>query len=193
MLVTLSSKTDPLWRDYEAQCGLTSSDNSSGSTAIINPGYTSNNDLDLDRILIKREDGEKVGVAETSSITPPEFSTVFPDSSSHKSSTMWEDIASSIKKLDPDHADVLLEATPTLNNGATPPTSSLPPVSTVVSGGGPEYYHYNSNSGQNFTSEQDLFNNTRLNSHSQSNQSSTLLYSPGSTYENSHHTVSYFE
>ena len=31
VLVTLSSKTDPLWRDYEQQC-LTSSDNSSGST-----------------------------------------------------------------------------------------------------------------------------------------------------------------
>jgi hypothetical protein len=51
---------------------------------------------------------------------------------------MWEDIASSIKKLDPDHADVLLSTegnTPHLNN-------ALPPVSTVVvSTGSGDYYH----------------------------------------------------
>lgn len=66
---------------------------------------------------------------------------------------MWEDIASSIKKLDPDHADVLLEA-------AATPTTTLPPVSTVVSGAGSDYYpppppQYNAN-----FSESDLFSNT---------------------------------
>ena len=106
-------------------------------------------------ILIKREEpdhgGGGGGVAghapDTTSVTPPEFVTVFPDSSSGSSqyrldgqktsSTMWEDIASSIKKLDPDHADVLLstEGTPHLNN-------ALPPVSTVVvSTGSGDYYH----------------------------------------------------
>ena len=65
---------------------------------------------------------------------------------------MWEDIASSIKKLDPDHADVLLEAATPLQALATPTT--LPPVSTVyysgstaTSGGN----GYNANfSGMNF-------------------------------------------
>ena len=87
-------------------------------------------------ILIKREDDGGVvgGPADTTSVTPPEFTTVFPDSSSSQksSSTMWEDIASSIKKLDPDHADVLLEATPASNN-------ALPPVSAVVTAA--DYYH----------------------------------------------------
>ena len=72
---------------------------------------------------------------------------------------MWEDIASSIKKLDPDHADVLLEA------GAVP-GGALPPVSTVVSGnrGGAapsEYYQHQPQSSYsaNFN-DQDIFNNT---------------------------------
>lgn len=129
-------------------------------------------------------------MADTTSITPPEFNTVFPDSSSSQktSSTMWEDIASSIKKLDPDHADVLLEAshpTPTTASSST----SLPPVSTVVSGG--DYYHAQYSTGS--FSEQDLFNNTtRLNSHEQpstasNSGTSTVLYSSTPTgFENSH-------
>ena len=108
-------------------------------------------------ILIKRE----AGPPSSDGYTPSEFS--IPDSStssvvnvvsqiSQKQSTMWEDIASSIKKLDPDHADVLLEA-------AATPTTSLPPVSTVVSGAS-DYYpppppQYNAN-----FSESDIFSNT---------------------------------
>ena len=110
-----------------------------------------------DMILIKRE----AGPPSSDGYTPSEFS--IPDSStssvvnvvsqiSQKQSTMWEDIASSIKKLDPDHADVLLEAAGT-------PTTSLPPVSTVVSGAS-DYYpppppQYNAN-----FSESDIFSNT---------------------------------
>ena len=41
-----------------------------------------------------------------------------PDEASNSTTTMWEDIASSIKKLDPDHADVLLVA-------STAPTTTL--------------------------------------------------------------------
>ena len=110
-----------------------------------------------DMILIKRE----AGPPSSDGYTPSEFS--IPDSStssvvnvvsqiSQKQSTMWEDIASSIKKLAPDHADVLLEA-------AATPTTSLPPVSTVVSGAS-DYYpppppQYNAN-----FSESDIFSNT---------------------------------
>jgi len=191
VLVTLSSKTDPLWRDYEQQC-LTNSDNSSGSTVahILPTSYVANssqNDSIVEdslnhMILIKREEpdhgGGGGGVAghapDTTSVTPPEFVTVFPDSSSSSSqyrldgqktsSTMWEDIASSIKKLDPDHADVLLstEGTPHLNN-------ALPPVSTVVvTTGSGDYYHVAAPPPPQFShanphfSDQDLFP-TRLN------------------------------
>lgn len=112
------------------------------------PSSYSSATSDGDMILIKREDCG--GVATTAGeATPPDFSTVFPDSSTssgQKSTTMWEDIASSIKKLDPDHADVLLEA-------STP--TSLPPVSTVgggVSADGYYQQHYN-----NSFAEQDLF------------------------------------
>lgn len=206
VLVTLSSKTDPLWRDYEQQC-LTSSDTSSGSTvahimaptSCYNNSSNNSNEMveDQMQILIKREDGV-VTMADTTSITPPEFNTVFPDSSSSgkTSSTMWEDIASSIKKLDPDHADVLLEAShhhppSTINvSSVVASSTSLPPVSTVVSGG--DYYHAQYSTGS--FSEQDLFNNTtRLNSHEPStvvvagSNSSTVLYSSTPTgFENSH-------
>ena len=70
-----------------------------------------------DMILIKRE----AGPPSSDGYTPSEFS--IPDSStpsvvnvvsqiSQKQSTMWEDIASSIKKLDPDCADALQLMTP---------------------------------------------------------------------------------
>ena len=108
-----------------------------------------------DMILIKREAGVQSSGSEGGYVAS-EFS--IPDSSTSSisqksSSTMWEDIASSIKKLDPDHADVLLEA-------AATPTTTLPPVSTVVSGAGSDYYpppppQYNAN-----FSESDLFSNT---------------------------------
>ena len=157
VLVTLSSKADPVWRDYEQQC-LTSSDNTSGSTVahiMTPPSYNSPPIEDM--ILIKREGpaGPTGAPGAPTGYSTSEFS--IPDSSSQisqkSSSTMWEDIASSIKKLDPDHADVLLEAAGAPNAGA------LPPVSTVVSGGG-DYYpppppQYNAN-----FSESDLFSNT---------------------------------
>ena len=154
VLVTLSSKSDPLWRDYEQQC-LNESQASVTAGAgpnLISPASfsSSQNPNEVDMILVKSEN-----------CSPSDFVTVFPDSSSSNvrdlqapqksSTTMWEDIASSIKKLDPDHADVLLEA-------AAP---TLPPVSTVVSGNAPsEYYHTPQSSYSANFNDQDIFNNT---------------------------------
>ena len=151
VLVTLSSKSDPLWRDYEQQC-LTESQTSGNPVVagpnLLSPASFSSQTPEVDMILVKTEnDGSS------------DFATVFPDSSStivpqKSSTTMWEDIASSIKKLDPDHADVLLEA-------AAP---TLPPVSTVVSGNlsgnAAEYYHQPQSSYSANFNDQDIFNNT---------------------------------
>ena len=160
---------------------VTSLDGSADATADIhsaNQSQPHEMDESLNHmILIKRElePSEIRGVtmsADTTSITPPEFA-VFPDSSSQKtSSTMWEDIASSIKKLDPDHADVLLEAAP---------HNTLPPVSTVVSGtvigssqppgGSADYYtpqpHYSASSFNTDHHHNHLFatTSTRLSGH----------------------------
>ena len=99
---------------------------------------------------------------------PNDFTTVFPDSSSSSivippksSTTMWEDIASSIKKLDPDHADVLSALDVGGHQHST--TATLPPVSTVVSGNASDYYQHQqppqSAYSANFN-DQDIFNNT---------------------------------
>ena len=183
VLVTLSSKSDPLWRDYEQHCLTNSAPSSSAPvTAQVSIAGTPSsygapaNSSDIEdslghMILIKRDVDEPVGVASvsSSSITPPEFSTVFPDSSSGhtKSSTMWEDIASSIKKLDPDHADVLLEATP---------TNALPPVSTVVSGGD----YYQTQQPQYSFTDQHIFS-TRLNDEGSGGGAPGAGHPPGST------------
>ena len=73
VLVTLSSKSDPLWRDYEQQCLADSQ--SSGSTVssgpnLISPSsFSSQTPNDMDMIHVKLENAS-------------DFATVFPDSSS---------------------------------------------------------------------------------------------------------------
>ena len=73
VLVTLSWKSDPLWRDYEQQCLADSQ--SSGSTVsngpnLISPSsFSSQNPNDMDMIHVKLENAS-------------DFATVFPDSSS---------------------------------------------------------------------------------------------------------------
>ena len=162
VLVTLSSKSDPLWRDYERQC-LTESQSGAGSgnpgpghNNLLSPSFASQNPNEVaDMILqVKTENPSD------------DFTTVFPDSSSSvnppkSSTTMWEDIASSIKKLDPDHADVLSALDVGGHQHST--TATLPPVSTVVSGNASDYYQHQqppqSAYSANFN-DQDIFNNT---------------------------------
>ena len=59
------------------------------------------------------------GASHHQELSPPEIGST---------TTMWEDIASSIKKLDPDHADVLLVAScSSTTNALVAPNSTVPP------------------------------------------------------------------
>ncbi len=191
VLVTLSStKSDPLWRDYEQQClsgtsTVTSPSSAGGGDQVENPAPTMMTQFPPTpqpvgeeilgdpggpthgghMVIIKRED-----VDFTVSSAPSGASGAGPV----VGGTMWEDIASSIKKLDPDHADVLL-ATPTTTNVAV-----LPPVSTVNDH---QHHHHQGGgaAGDYYPApfdpyvEQDLFHNSRLNNQQQ--QQSAIVYS----------------
>lgn len=158
VLVTLSSKTDPLWRDYEQHCLSSTSppvqqaSSSSGVDAGQQPQQGIMTHFPPTEAVsdpqMQQQQQHQHQHTDPSTQLPPllpvdikqeidsnqavdgfEYAKFQPDSSSQRTSqvtsassqhsmSMWEDIASSIKKLDPDHADVLLATS----------SSSLPPV-----------------------------------------------------------------